>query len=370
MTQAMTETIDKKFKRVILHVGPDKTGSTAIQNALFQNRSFLLSKGIMYSSGFMVNDKFLRMHFLNKKHLKEILSGNNQLDEDIRKKSNRYINHLREEINETACKELILSHEGLFHLDVSELESLREFLNGYTKTIEIVFYVRDPVAYAKSAMSQRVKTGRRAWGMNPPYIRYKHYLTNLMNVFGKEQVKPRLYSRKVFPDGNIVRDFLSLLPLSEFEQLKIVENTKFDGNPSLPHKGLYVGDRVVELLDRQVPSSNKFKEMFVPELITIGEDKIRLSKHQLQELVTLCSEHIRFLHEQFAMKLAVTCSESHQSSIEALSDRELNDHARLLIERLMPEVAVKKRCFSFSFMGKWLLPVLVTLRKIRDKAFH
>lgn len=363
----MSESADKKFNRIVFHVGPDKTGSTAIQNALFQNRSFLLTKGVMYSSGQMLNDKLLRMHFLNDKHLASILSGTNQSDDGVKAKSNRYIKRLKDEIAQSNATELILSHEGFVHLDTSELSELQGFLMGFTDNIEIIFYVREPVAYAKSAMSQRVKTGRHAWGINPPYIRYRQYLSNLVTVFGKEQVKPRVYSRELFPGGDVVRDFLSFLPITEAEQLSIVDNTNFKGNPSLPHKGLWVGDRVVALLGKQIPSANQFKEIFVPELMAIGEGKIKLSKRQVHELDALSLEHTQFLKDTFAITLEPKKSERYEDSVEAFSDRELTQLAMNVIYKVMPQVVPKKHYFSLDFLSKWLSPIKIQLNKIRDK---
>ena len=44
----------KKFKKVILHVGPDKTGSTTIQYALHAFRGLLLENGVFYPEGLKI----------------------------------------------------------------------------------------------------------------------------------------------------------------------------------------------------------------------------------------------------------------------------------------------------------------------------
>lgn len=39
---------ENRFKKVIVHVGPDKTGSTSIQYSLNRSRDILLKNGIFY----------------------------------------------------------------------------------------------------------------------------------------------------------------------------------------------------------------------------------------------------------------------------------------------------------------------------------
>ena len=84
-------------KKLILHCGTYKTGSSSLQNFLFANREILQKNSILYPLTGVRNDSILgRRHFIYR------FIQNTQLLEE-----------LLTEVNESGAKYIIISHEAL-----------------------------------------------------------------------------------------------------------------------------------------------------------------------------------------------------------------------------------------------------------------
>ncbi|MCC5797775.1 MAG: hypothetical protein JJU48_10695 [Methylophaga sp.] len=329
--------MNKKFKRAVLHVGPDKTGSTAIQFALAQCRELLLDRGIQYSVREAINDKGLYHFFLTNSRLSSIAKKSNKLDRSDKSHAQNYMLKLKSELSNTSATGLILSHEGLCHLNNQEMAGLRDFLLNYTDSVEVVMYVRDSASYATSAMSQRVKTGRRALGEGLPYIKYKTIISTLVDVFGRPNINVRAFSREAFPNGNIVMDFLDLLPLDIKDKKYITQTSLFEANVSLSHRGLLVGDRIVELLGDLVPKAGDFKKLFLSDLMGLQGEAIKLSGKEREKLQAITSKHMDFIRENFNIDVEMKSRDQavHDGNKPVIHD-EIDALARDIIKKSLP----------------------------------
>jgi hypothetical protein len=130
--------------RVLLHFGADKTGSTAIQNMLYENRQGLPKSGLFYHDPRLLHNT--------------IQSGNGQ---------ELYL-RLREGATSFEVKEIlsnliefgklsIISCEGFSDLSKENLNTLFESLDQLDIEFKILMYIRNPVDYYMSAYSQAVK---------------------------------------------------------------------------------------------------------------------------------------------------------------------------------------------------------------------
>ena len=286
-----------KLKSIILHIGPDKTGSTAIQYTLAENVDLLESCGVLYSGGTGRNDKALALAF--SKNIRRALSRNSGRKP---KRDHGYVEKLQQRVKSSSADHLILSHEGLIHLTAEELWALREFLTGMSERVIVVLYARDPFSYALSAMSQRVKTGRRAWNYNPPVIAYQNHIEQWADVFGREALDVRLFSREVFPGGDVVLDFISMSPLKEALSDLDVSKLKqpFKGNPGFSDLAIRVGDRIVAILgDAEAPKGKIFKDLFFDDLSQLGSGKAELMPKQQKRILSLSRRHTEYLAREF-----------------------------------------------------------------------
>jgi len=100
-----------RFRRIFLHIGPHKTGSSAIQLMCDENRELLAGKGIFYPSGRwhgQLGSCFSqpKVAYVYNRH-----AGN--VDESaIEKSDHGYLAKLEEELQDTRCQDLLLSYEG------------------------------------------------------------------------------------------------------------------------------------------------------------------------------------------------------------------------------------------------------------------
>jgi len=101
---------------LVLHIGPNKTGSTLIQNALKENAGYLIDRGIWYRE---TDDYFVSHHAF----YAAVASADTA-------KSVHLIERYVSDAIGTGCHALVLSHENLWDLvrDSSAVASLKSAL--------------------------------------------------------------------------------------------------------------------------------------------------------------------------------------------------------------------------------------------------
>ncbi len=128
-------------KRVVVHVGPPKTGSSAIQHYLVKHRDNLEKLGIWYPA-----------HALD---VNNISSGNARVvcaeDEQGRLilDESRFLNLLKKFRNDSKFHTLLLSSESFFRIEESMLRLL--------PSIEFIAFARNPIEFVMSIYNQAVK---------------------------------------------------------------------------------------------------------------------------------------------------------------------------------------------------------------------
>lgn len=181
-------------KRLKIHLGPPKTGTSAIQSWLHENRGQLNAEGIYYP-----------------KHNTDdngVSSGNFEKLVTIDKEGKlSYFNDekassLIEEFNASQSNTLLLSSEHFFYYLI--------WLFSRFQTAEFIFYIRHPIALAESGFHQEVKRHRRI----EPFSLQKNLSFQNLNIvkslaseFGCK-VTYRYYDKKQFVSGNLISDFL------------------------------------------------------------------------------------------------------------------------------------------------------------------
>ena len=156
-------------KKVILHCGMHKTGTSAIQKSLFLSRSELKRRGIIYPSLKFIgveqkNHSVCLYNFFGENLERYHINRKSQLTgEQLILEQKKIQDQLRSCLNESDEGCFVFSAEDLSSLSASSLGVFKGFLLGCgvrEEDICIAIYVREPLSYWASVVQEDVKSGK------------------------------------------------------------------------------------------------------------------------------------------------------------------------------------------------------------------
>lgn len=221
-----------------LHIGPPKTGTTSIQNFLWDNRGVLETHGICFPDlGYRYPDIDFRRngHFLVRNKPSE----------------GQEVSHFEEglgKIEELARQydSIILSDEGLWKDGYRKKRFWTRLAKGLKEKqldLRIIVYLRRQDLWVQSFWAQKIKVGKTALGFQE-YLRfiresgypldYCAYMDLLSGWFGKEALIIRIMEKEQFrgAEHTLLSDFLDIFGLSlsdGFTEQQKIYNPKFSG---------------------------------------------------------------------------------------------------------------------------------------------
>ncbi|MCC5797776.1 MAG: hypothetical protein JJU48_10700 [Methylophaga sp.] len=328
----------KKLKKTFLHVGSDKTGSTAIQYTLHHHRAELRSQGYVYAPG--LYHPLMAAHFseqpLQLDYFRVRTSDFNFAK--VKTEAKQFISELEHEIEFEPVSNLIISYEGFTGLTETELKDLKSFLEQYSEKIEVIYYLRPPLSYAPSAISQRIKFGSPSWNIHPPVTHYRPRLEVLEKVFGKKNINLRNFKRNFLVNGDVVVDFLSQIGIDSNLVYKQFSNTVVT-NSALSEEAILIGDEIIRLLGERGPQGAEFNQIFLPTLEKIQGRKYKLSQLQRDVIHRATIKDLQYIKSEFGLDIsdidATQEASDHKNS--ALSRNTAHSLARLIIENALPD---------------------------------
>jgi len=196
-------------KRIYIHVGPPKTGTSVLQYWLNNNKDWLNERGYFYPA-----------HEVDSNN---VSSGHKSLFLEIKPKTTKTIfNHslfqnLLQEFELSRCQFLLLSSEFFFY----QIPNFYSYAEQYD--IKFIAYVRADLDLVESLYNQSVKRNRQ---VKPLAIRatlpssYVDDLNQFISTFPSTVFSLRAYGNEsVFSGQGIVNDFLSGLGIEVQQQL-------------------------------------------------------------------------------------------------------------------------------------------------------
>ncbi len=190
-------------KKIYLHIGFGKTGTTSIQEALYDNRLFLAEQGVFYPD---VGDKAHGHHGLAR-------LGEQSLADDV-------IDDLRcilHEFEVGSYNRLVLSSENFCFLKEEYIRQLAELIPS--ENTVVIFYVRKQRELIQSTYLEWQKVGSDYLGTIDNFFnRHKRSflfttrLKNWKNFFPSSDFIVHLYHREIFED--VIGDFCSVIGAS------------------------------------------------------------------------------------------------------------------------------------------------------------
>lgn len=197
-------------RKMLVHVGPGKTGTSALQAWLTTHRDELHAAGVDYPAHDLDPN---RVSSGNRDHLLDLVDIGGSRRHVV---SPAKAGVLRDRLRDGDCHTLLLSSE-FFSPEIPDIQ--REFPEA-----QFVFYVRDPIELLESDYNQRVKRHDETRAFTPPAVFRAGIFAQLQRLLGAER-PPRLivrpYGEQLFAGGDIVHDLLSVLGVSGIEDVTV-----------------------------------------------------------------------------------------------------------------------------------------------------
>ena len=194
-------------KRAIFHIGMHKTGTTVLQSALQGYDDGLVRYADLGEQNHSV--PFATMFWAAPEQHREHRDRRHS-DRQVRRFRKHYLERLEREVEKTKDT-LLFSGESLWYTNVEALSRLKAHFDRYFDRYKVVCYVRDPLSFANSSFSERLKGRRRDFLIRIP--KYRDHLLRHSEVFGPEALSVFEYARERFEGGSVVNDFARKLGL-------------------------------------------------------------------------------------------------------------------------------------------------------------
>lgn len=190
-----------------IHIGTHKTGTTAIQSALYANRSALAKRGYLYPRACSSHYAQHRLSF-SLKGMKDPSRG------DVPEFSTE-IEDILAEIKNKKYDDIIISSEEFFSISRNSIKKLYDKIEHFNPII--IAYIRHPVDIFASLYNQRVKDFQDEFKLHItnalktprayfPHMSYLKNISNWADQFGHENMKIVQYE-----NGDVIEQFLKII---------------------------------------------------------------------------------------------------------------------------------------------------------------
>jgi hypothetical protein len=296
---------DKQFDTAILHFGLDKTGSTAIQDVCDQARAELAARcSIVYPPGSWHAQLGSCFASSPLRYVHNVENG--RTDESaIRAADARYLQEQTAWIRaQPQARRLLFSYEGFVGLNLADMRAMRAYCETFADRVKVLLYVRPPLSYAVSAMSQRVKMGRPAWAPDeePSVYRFEERFNRMAKAFGRDAIEVRVFTRQALTEGDVVVDFFHALGV-DLAQARAFSQLQRSANESLSARGLAFGVALREqlaALDIRLSQAD-FNNRYGSQLNRITGEPIKLTAQQIEFILSDFQPHAKLLGDEFGI---------------------------------------------------------------------
>ena len=208
-------------RKLILHAGMHKTGSTAIQHwlrrAKLADAHFFKWRNANHSDLFVLlfeddpqdHPAFARPGYTRERALQ---------DREAEKQK------IRRQIDSAGKDVFVFSAERVSAASDAAVEAMRDFFAEFFPDIQVYAYVRKPSGFMTSMFQQHLKTGRIKLSFAELWPNYRRRLRRFDRIFGPENVHLRSYDALVARGTEIVGDFAQWTGLATAAPHNIVLN--------------------------------------------------------------------------------------------------------------------------------------------------
>lgn len=272
------------MKVCYLHFGMPKTGSTAIQKALYR----------------YADDRIEYADLENSNHGMQIVTGfsNNPKSFYILKNRKTSRNDARriaaeslKAIDAATSKEksVIFSAEAVpDHMSQDEISKLVKYMDSKFDRLQVVMYLRPLPSLLASQLQQRIKSGLGNFSLPSPD--YKKRMLPLIQACGPERIVFREYSRASLKNEDIVEDFCSIVGLRNPRKRNTPSNSSLstEAIAKIFAFNKYIGPHL------PVKQRTNVRNALKKDLIKFGSNKFTLSAALVQAHIDKHSDDVKW----------------------------------------------------------------------------
>lgn len=279
--------------RTVVHCGMPKTGTSSLQETLYQvlaNKSFAY---IHFDSGapnVELQKIFNIDRALRKARNSEQSRSEVEAEQVYLKKS------LSKQLSRNPSQTKIIVCEAIQSFKGPGLKKFNSLLQKYSESVQYIYYVRSPYSYFSSAFQQRMKRDKLfdiENLMRSP--EYEHNVKEFQKAFGEDNLTVRLFDPELFPDGNSVLDFC------RFAEIDVKKEDCIRRNESLSYQAtalLYIF-RKYSGLELRTRSTLRYMNTLVPLLRSLGGESFLLDKALIDQFFDPSTSFCQKLNEKF-----------------------------------------------------------------------
>lgn len=192
-------------KRLLLHIGTGKTGSSSIQGAL----RTLKVKGLVYP---LINE-------VGNQNIDVLFKSYESAGRGVRSKFDPYqFRDFKDRINASLMKafeafdNVVISSEYLFDSSAEQVNKIFKYFKGAGFTeIKVVLYLRNPASLYLSSVQQRLKASYEFPNPQEFQVKMTQKIERWSKSFGRENLLVREFSPQKLIGGDAVADFSNVL---------------------------------------------------------------------------------------------------------------------------------------------------------------
>lgn len=242
------------MKRIVLHIGTHKTGSTSIQRFLLDHANYLSELGIALYRGQFHETNHRELDLASMRYERDSFARlGNSRDIDCGEEFTRLIVKIvHDYLNACPEPQVIFTSEGLSWIRFDdEIERLKSILDIGRNEATVVVYLRNKEDYLKSYTRQLYKNAERSPSddfNSVLYVEQGTWLTDYDTLiakyekgFGANNVVVIDYDEEMQKHGNVIPAFLRVLgidPTTEFDLSSYFLNTTDPTVERKPYRGV------------------------------------------------------------------------------------------------------------------------------------
>ena len=339
-------------RKCVLHIGITKTGSTTIQEFLFNH---LDDERFHYAHCGARNSGQALYHAFDR-HASSIdkYKVRRYTEEQLLEKQEANRKMFREHIEGNPDKTIIISAEALSTFNPDGLKEFIDFLRPYFDNIQVVGYVRDPRTHMESAFQQRLKrTSMKKLKVIQFSPKYQDILEKYERLVGRKNMRIWRFDQKTFPDGDVVFHFCEQLGIRPPAQRVASLNQRLSDNAISLFYTMRYRYRAPETGPRARKSATLLKE----KLWQLEGKRLRFHPDLYYPAVQANKDQIDWLKEHFGIDFHQDPNALEESGVK--SKRQIMTYSDETLEWWAGELGGKRYLKLFPLTPAVLLKAIV-----------